>query len=163
MFVVVQRPLLHHRQRALQILEQKSPHGKLGRAKGGEVLERRHRALEIIQAVAGHIVPEEQADKTTVQARGQGIQKLEGLCIVQGDHRVQAFTDAGHALHHRQPGKVLAGVLEKPPGIERRVHRAHLIGDVLQALEVEDFLEGRGALVGHGESAGEGGHKTFAR
>ncbi len=92
---------------------------------------------------------QEQADKPTVQTRGEGVKQLEGLRIIQGDDGVEAFADPRHALHHRQLGKPRLGMLEKPLGVERRVHRRHFAGDVLQAFDVEDFLEGWGALLGH--------------
>jgi hypothetical protein len=104
---------------------------------------------EVVAPVTGHIVRQEQADKPAVEARGEGVKQRERLRIIQRDHRMQALTDPRHALHHRQLAQTGLGVLEKTLGVERRVHRRHLGGDVLQAFDVEDFFEGRGALVGH--------------
>ena len=114
-----------------------------------EIFERGHGALEVAQAITCHVMRQEQADKSAVQARGQGVKQFEALCIVQRDHRVQAFADPRHPLHHRQLGQPGLGMPEKALGVERRVHRRHFAGDVVQAFEVEDILEGRGALVGH--------------
>ena len=55
-FVVIQRPRLHDRQGAFEVVEQEVSYGEFSRAKGGEVFERGHGALEVIQAVARHVV-----------------------------------------------------------------------------------------------------------
>jgi hypothetical protein len=61
---------------------------------------------------------------------------------------MQAFADAGHALHHRQIRQAGLGQFQEALRIELRIDRRHLGGDVLEAFGVEDFLEGRGGLVG---------------
>ncbi|MNF99784.1 hypothetical protein D3C84_826990 [compost metagenome] len=63
---------------------------------------------------------------------------------------MQRFADPGHALHDRQLGQSVVGQFEEGFGVEVGVDRGHLGGNVLEALGVEDFLQGGGGLVnGH--------------
>ncbi|MNY40308.1 hypothetical protein D3C86_1750440 [compost metagenome] len=65
---------------------------------------------------------------------------------------MQALADPGHALHDAELCQAGLGQLQEAPGLEWRIDRGHFAGDVLEALGVEDFLEGRRLLVSHGGS-----------
>ncbi|MNN31633.1 hypothetical protein D3C81_1453280 [compost metagenome] len=100
MFVGVQRPVMHQLQRALQIGAQEMADGEFRGAERGEVLERLHRQFEPVRAIGRHVLRQAHADKAAVQARGEGAQEPQRRFITGWQYRVQAFADAGHALHH---------------------------------------------------------------
>jgi len=138
--VLVLGPVVHEFQRAFEVATQEVADGEFRGAEGGEVFQCLHGGIEGVAAVAGDVVRQAHADESAVEAGGEFAQDFEGIFVVQRQHGVQAFADAGHALHHRQFRQPLVGVLEKRLGLERRVHGAHFAGDVLQAFGVEDFL-----------------------
>jgi hypothetical protein len=148
MLVVVQRPVVHQLQRALDIATQEMADRELRGAERGKVLERVHGLLETIRTVGRHVVRQAHADEAAVEAWGEGTQQLQRRFITQRQYRVQAFADAGHALHHRQLRQAGPGQLQERLGIELGIDRGHFGGDVMEAFGVEDFLQGGGGLVG---------------
>ncbi|MNI14031.1 hypothetical protein D3C73_672810 [compost metagenome] len=123
-------------------------YGELGGAEGREVLQRLHGLLEGVAAISGDVVRQRDRDEAAVEAWGEGAQYVERVFVTQWQRGVQAFADPGHALHDRQLGQAFIGHFQEGGSVEIGVNRARLGGDVLEALGVEDFLEGRGGLVG---------------
>ncbi|MNP77345.1 hypothetical protein D3C76_1747540 [compost metagenome] len=89
MFVFIQRPIVHHGQRALEVTAQKIADREFSRAECGEVFERSHGRLESMGAVSCDVMRQRDADEAAVQARGEGAQYLQRLIKTQRQYGVQ--------------------------------------------------------------------------
>ncbi|MNY07960.1 hypothetical protein D3C86_1407870 [compost metagenome] len=83
--------------------------GEFRGAETGEIMQRFHGKIEIIEAVERHIFRQRNGGKTVADARRCGGQDFDVAGIVAGKCRMQARRHLPHALHDAQGLEVFGG------------------------------------------------------